>query len=44
MLSLAEGMSGRISDRQMRYSEDLADGQAYGSGRVVNPLTDPISE
>jgi predicted nucleic acid-binding protein len=26
------------------YSEDLADGQAYGSVRVVNPLTDPISE
>jgi predicted nucleic acid-binding protein len=26
------------------YSEDLADGQVYGSVRVVNPLTDPISE
>lgn len=26
------------------YSEDLGDGQTYGSVRVVNPLNDPISE
>jgi predicted nucleic acid-binding protein len=26
------------------YSEDLADGQTYGSVRVVNPLSDLVSE
>ncbi len=26
------------------YSEDLAEGQSYGSVRVVNPLRDPVSQ
>lgn len=28
----------QLSDAEVLYSEDLSDGQAYGSVRVVNPL------
>jgi predicted nucleic acid-binding protein len=28
----------QVSDAQILYSEDLSDGQAYGSVRVINPL------
>jgi predicted nucleic acid-binding protein len=33
-----------ISGAATLYSEDLSDGQSYGSVRVVNPLSDPTSE